>query len=289
MKNDKSMIRLALLAMVVALPGAATAAVSPGASAALWQGGKATPAGDAKEKAIEVAKLSKDLAAAVRAKASRDGAGVAVLDKLSAMYPKLDDKLKKAVAKAVSRVFRARRKPDEVVLLLAAGEALSRYGKPGANALAKVVENKKFRKRDWSAFRSQMVRLLGRPAEPKHIKLLIDIALKDNDDQARAKAGEALGDYAVFDQKVRKPIVDKLVKGLNEAYSQAKANIDANDLGRKVWEDRFAAIQDPWIKSLTKHTGQSLKEVLDWVKWYQKNKRKNWDKLGFRGVAAKPK
>lgn len=253
---------LATLALAISLPA------SP-------QGGKKAPAKDHPE----VAGLIKSLATVVRAKAARDGEGEQILDKLSSLYSSLNGKQQKLVVKAVNGVFKAKRKPNEVTMLLSAGEALSRFGKPGAEGLAKAIKNRRWKnKKEWSAFRSQLVRLLGRPAEKKFSETLLDIALKDNDDQARAKAGEALGDYAKFSQKLRKRVVERLVNHLEQVYSNAESTLDPNDLNAKVWKDRYAAIQDPWMRTLKKHTGQNFKNVQGWRTWLNKNKKKNWDK-----------
>lgn len=258
--------------------------LTPALAVASLQGDKKVPPKDDPE----VPGLIKSLTPIIRdRKATRDAEGVQILDKLSGLYPKLNDKQQKAVAKAVTSVFKARREPDQVTLLLAAGESLSRFGADGADALVTVVDYRRWKnKREWQTFRAQIVRLIGRPAEKKYAKKLLDIALKDNSDQARAKAGEALGDYAKYDQKTRKPIVEKLVKHLEQVWGLSRANLDPNDPNRKRWGDLYGVIQDPWMRTLKKHTGQSLKEVLDWTKWWNKNKRKNWDKLGFRGVKS---
>ncbi|MCA8972305.1 MAG: hypothetical protein KDC95_21135 [Planctomycetes bacterium] len=236
----------------------------------------------------KITELLKDLKKIARGKADGDSEGARLLDELASKYDGLNNKQQRAVAKGAGDVFdTARRKTDEVVLYLSAGEALSRFGEYGASELAKAIGKNKFGKKDWSTMRSQLVRMLGRPAVKKYIDTLLDIALKDNDDQARAKAGEALGYYAHYDQNVRKNIFEKLVKSLEESYAMSKSNTDPNDLQREVWVQRYAAIQDPWMKTMGKLTGQSIKDVQEWTKWWNEHKRSNWDKEGFRGATPK--
>ena len=235
----------------------------------------------------EVLRLLKELKKVIKGRADGDSEGARILDALADKYEALNAKQKKLVAKGVGACFKARRKPDQVVLLLSAGEVLSRFGENGAAILAKAAEDRRFKKKPWSTFRSQIVRNLGRPADKRYIRLLLDLALKDNDDQVRAKAGEALGYYAKFDQKQRKNIVGKLVKSLEEVYGQSKSNIDPNDLNREVWAQRYAAIQDPWMRTLKRMTGQSIKDVQAWTKWWNEHKRENWDKHGYRGASPR--
>ena len=280
--NLRSLVRVTLgFALVAALAGP-TRAMAP----LSFQGVKPASV----KPSADVDPLVKQLATATKGKADKDMLGVAAIEKLGALYEKVPPKQQKAIVKSISSCFRARRKPDQVTMWLSAAQALSGFGDAGADALGKVAADRRFRnKKDWKTFRAQVIALYGKPAAKKHQKSLIDIALKDNDDRARAKAGEALGHYAIHDQKARKEIVKRLVKSLEEVYAKSKANIDANDLERRVWEERYAAISDPWMKTLTKHTGQPFRQVQDWTQWYNKNKRKNWDKSGFRGVKVPKK
>ena len=292
MKRSQVLALAGIALLGFALPRAAFPTVSAAAFPVLSPQGdkkeadasakKTPPADDPK-----VAELLKALKKVVKGKATEDSEGARVLDELASKFDALNTKQQKAVADGVGDAFGARRKSDEVVLYLSAGEALSRFGGLGASELAKVVDDRRFKKQDWSTMRAQLVRLLGRPADKRYVDLLLDIALKDNDDQARAKAGEALGNYARFDQGLRKDIFEKLVKSLEESYAKSKENLDPNNLEREMWVQRYAAIQDPWMKTLGRLTGQSIKDVQEWTKWWNENKSSNWDKEGFRTEAPK--
>lgn len=292
MTNPSTLFAAALV--FAALPLSSTkATAAPAAPLMLsWQGdkGKAADASDKKAPPKDdpkIAEMIKAFKKVVRGKSTKDTEGARILDDYTDRYSKLNKKQQKAVAKSAGSAFRARRKPDEVVLYLSAGEALSRFKENGAAELAKVAKDRRFRKKEWSTMRSQMIRLLGRPADKRYIGLLLDIALKDNDPEARGKAGEALGYYSGYPQATRKNVVKELVKTLEEVYAQSRANIDPNDVTRATWVERYAAIQDPWMKTLGRMTGQSIKDVQGWTKWWNKNKRSNWDKKGFKGAAPK--
>lgn len=219
-------------------------------------------------------------------KGEKDAEGVDLINKLAAEYPKLDKKEQRDVAKGISDCFKATREPTQVRLLLAAGEALSTMGEDGAKVLGKVCDDKRYGKKEWLEFRGQLVTFLGRPAEDKFSKQLVDYAVRDKDDLIRAMAGGTLKHYAGKDAKVRKEIAEKLIKELSGIYGASKANADPKDYGRKAMEDRFAAIQDPWMKTLTALTGQEIKDPPSWNEWWNKNKNKDWDKEGFRTVPA---
>ncbi|GEM_PF-1429204 len=228
--------------------------------------------------------LLKDLAGVVKErKGERDEEGIRLLDDLADRFPKLNPKQRKLVLKGVAKVLSARRKPTKVGLLLAASEALSGFGEDGAKALAKVVKDRRFRDKEWMLFRAQVVRHLGKPASDAQVKLLLELALRDRFDQVRVAAGEALGHYAKKKEKLRKEIAGKLIKEMSAIYNQSRANLDPVDQTRKIYEDRYAAIQDSWMRTLAKLTGQSFREPLLWERWFNNNKKKRWDKHGWGG------
>ncbi len=250
------------------------------------QGGKAKPASSKKKQPPkdnpEIPGLLKDLSKIAKDRKGRsDPKGIELLSKLTALFEKLNAKQQKLVAKGVGSVFKAKRPAKSPDLLLAAGEAASRCGDAGAEVLVKAADNRAYKKKPWSLFRAQMIRLIGRPAVKKHAKFLLDIATRDPDDQARAAAGEALGSYSKYPQKLRKKIVDKLVKELSSKFN-AKSTLPLGDSQQQDAEDLYAAIQEPWMRTLRKMTGQKQADPVLWLRWYNNNKRKNWDKLGYR-------
>jgi hypothetical protein len=238
----------------------------------------------------QVIVLEKALKAIVADKKGRkDDEGVKILDKFTKLYPKLNKKQQKVVLKAASHVFKARRKPQNPLLFFSGSEALGHFGGDGAKELAKLIQQKNFRHRDWTPLRVHLIKQLGKAADLSFVKLLLDLALRDKEDQVRGAAGEALGNYSKKKQKTRKLIVGKLIKELNSTYNGSKSSLDPVDPVRKLYEDRFKAIQDPWMKALTKLTTLNFRTPLEWEKWYNKNKRKNWEKLGFGPKITKPK
>ena len=231
----------------------------------------------------EVDKLLDQLKEAVKdRKASQDALGSSALTSLIGKFDKLNAKQQREVVKDTAFVFKAPRKPDQAVLFLAAAEALSRFGDSGAEALKKQADNRKFKGKEWRQLRKELIRLLGRPAVEKHAKFLIEIATRDPDDLARAAAGEALGSYSKYDQKLRKEIVDKLVKELSAKFNKKNSG-KIGDTSAQDAAETYTAIQGPWMNTLTKLTGQRQKDPMLWLRWWNNNKRKNWDKLGYGG------
>jgi hypothetical protein len=216
-------------------------------------------------------------------KKSKDGEAIAAMTELTVLFDKINKKQQRKVLKGINEVFRAPRDPSQAEIYLAAAEGLSRFGDDGAQLLLKQTDNRKFKGQEWSALRVQLIKLLGRQAVEKHAKPLIEYATREPIDLVRAAAGEALGSFAKYEQKTRKEIVDKLVKEMNSKFNSSNSG-DLNDTNRQDAQETFNAIAGPWMASLTKLTGQRLKDPLGWLKWWNNNKRKNWDKEGFVGI-----
>lgn len=260
-----------LLPVLVAAPAAAP-------SVLLQAKKKAPPKDDpAVPKALkDLDKIRKDK------KGARDSEGVELINQLAKRYPDLNKKQQKSIVKGLAGVFKAKRSPSETRLLLASGEALSKFEAAGAKELSRLCDDKRYGKKPWLQFRGRLVSFLGRSAQTGKIqKQLVDYATRAPDDLIRAMAGGTLRHYARHDQKVRKEIVKKLVKELAGIYSYSKDNVDPRDTTRKAFEDTYATIEGPWMKTLTALTGQKIKDPNEWQRWYNKNKGKNWDKEGF--------
>lgn len=277
----------AFLALCPLLPGLATAP-DLGPSTLLQDKKKAPPKDDpAITKSLkDLDKIRKDK------KGTQDAEGIGLINQMATRYPDLNSKQQKAIVKGLAQVFKAKRTPAETRLLLAAGEALSKFEEDGAKELSKICDDRSFGKKEWLQFRGRLVTFLGRPAVTGKIqKQLLDYTTRAPDDIIRAMAGGTLKHYAKHDQKVRKEIVGKLVKELAGIYSLSKANVDPRDTARKTYEDTYATVSTPWMQTLTALTAQKIKDPNEWQRWYNKNKKKNWDKEGFstRAVNAPEK
>ena len=56
----------------------------------------------------------------------------------------------------------------------------------------------------------------------------------------------------------------------------ARVEIDPANIEAQNARDRLAAISDKWNGTLSKMTGQDLRNFPDWNAWYQKNKNLDW-------------
>ena len=241
----------------------------------------AKPDPEVKAKLDEFKKLIKDR------KGAKDDQAIKIIDSVLTNFDKLHPKDKRDFTKALYEPLkntRVKRKPMDARLFKTAVVALGQTGTNGSKYLADAFKNKRrFGDKAWRSLRAEMLKSLGKTKDKRYVKFLTDEALKNIEDTLMAAAGQALGEYADADLKLRQEISKDLIRKFVNIYENANTNLDSGDLQRKTWEDRYKAVADPWNTALQKLTKQSLRHPNDWQKFYNKNKRKNWDKLKSKG------
>jgi len=174
--------------------------------------------------------------------------------------------------KAVSLLDKAldqNRDEGDNALYLAVFKTLSQMGPMGEKTTLKNLKSKTVK--DRPEVLAAAVESLGSHKNDKNIEVLIDY-LVYKDAEVVASAARALGEnYADQPEKVRKDIVEELVKNYSNCYTLTKAN--PKDF---KFSDRLRAVEEPMKTSLQKLTGQSLSEALEWERWYNDNKKKPW-------------
>lgn len=189
----------------------------------------------------------------------------------------LEEKERQEVVKTIALTFLVKRPPAESGLFNAAVVALGRMDKAGATALKKAFESKPFDDKEWLQLRADMLKQIGRAKDPAMIKFLLDTATRSPEDMLMASAGEALGNYAEADQKVRKDIFKDLYKKFVEVQ-EASSTLDPGDATAQRKRQTFAAIADPWNSTLGKLSGQNFRDPQQWQKFWNEHKSEDWDK-----------
>ena len=240
----------------------------------------AKPDPEVKAKLDEFKKLIKDR------KGAKDGEAIKIIDSVLTGFDKLHPRDKRAFATALYELLKSskiKRKPTDARLFKVSVVAFGKTGTDGSKYLANAFKNKKrFGDKQWRSLRAEMLKNLGKTKDLRYVKFLTDEARRNIEDTLMAAAGEALGEFADADLKIRKEISKELIKKFSNIYENANVNLDSGDLQRKTWEDRYKAVADPWNTTLKKLTKQHLRTPNDWQKFYNKNKAKNWDKLKSR-------
>ncbi len=218
----------------------------------------------------------------LRKRGRQDAAAAEEIQNVVQLALKSADSDKKAVARELERILlHTRRKLTQVTLYTAAIEGLKALGSFGAKSLLKAIKSKNFRKKERLQLKCDMVRALGATKELSMVKPLIDLMERDKDIQVNAAAVQALGNYAKAPERVRKTIVERVVR-IFSGTDDSSRTLDPNDPVADFYRRKLAAIGGPCQDTLKALTGQSLPNSLAWVKWWNHNKGKRWDKKTTR-------
>ncbi len=196
-------------------------------------------------------------------------AAVGAMDLLTNDYKNYDEKQKKEAVNAIAKVFKFRAKEGEDRLYMAAAAALSAMIPEGEAPLKSAMKVKHLEKR--SDVQAILVESLGKHKNPKNVDVFVKL-LKESENMVVKAAIQALSEYRDEDVKLRKEIVESLVK----EYAGTN-NLDLREKGKNpVWRERILAIEVPMNDALAALTLQSFQSAPEWEKWYNDNRSKKW-------------
>ncbi|MBK6942759.1 MAG: hypothetical protein IPH13_21510 [Planctomycetes bacterium] len=256
-----SLARLSTLAASVFVIVASALAQDPPAAAS------AVP--DDSIKSIEAAlKERKSADEDVRSKA--DEKAVAAVDQLLMNYKSFDEAGKKKALGAVTDLFSVRTTVDTENRLYGAAAAFcSDIGDEGVPPLEKALKLKHLEKR--IDVQEILIQSLAKHKKEKHVDMFLDL-LKGDQNRVIVSATRALGEYRDADGKLRKRIVEGLVK----TYANVNA-LDVREKGKNpVWHERLQDIEVPMNETLGVLTLQSFQSAPEWEKWFNDNRAARW-------------
>jgi hypothetical protein len=251
---------VASLALPFALPGAVASPQEPAQPA----GPDPTADLEALKKALDERKAGKE-----EVRAAADDAAVGAIDRLTAAFATFDEKGQKKVVADLGQVFRVRTDPEENRIHLAAAAALSEMGKDAEAALVAAFKVKALEER--TDVQEALLESLAKHKNPKHVEMFLEV-FRGDQNQIMAAATRALAEYRDADAKVRKQIVEGLVK----EYANVNA-LDAKERGtHPVWHERKLALEVPMNETLAALTLQNFQTAPEWEAWYNDNRNKKW-------------
>ena len=215
-------------------------------------------------------------------KGAKDAAAIELIDELLKKYETMHPSDQKNFAKGIAQSLlskRCKRKPNQAGIYRTTIKALSLTGAHGGAYLKKAFENKaKFKHKDWTTLRGDMLEKIGLTKNEKFTDFLLDIAQKYPNDTLMAQAGGALRHFKELKLTKRKKIAKLLIKKFAQVYDNANKNLDPGDLVTQRWKDTLAAVSDPWNTTLQALTKQHHRAANEWNKFWNKRKADNWDK-----------
>ena len=229
-----------------------------------------TPLEDKRE---VVAELIAQLHEYAGERGKQDQEAIGVIEELAREFPGSGPRDRKAIVKALDKCFKEKRKEVDGVpqnqLYLGAAAVLGAMGPESVEVLIGWIGHKTHRAD--VTLQRLLIRMLGRTQNEDGVRPLVKL-LTHRDPLIQSAASSALGEYAGADQKLRKEIFSELIKLLMNVKGAKDSN--PNDT---VAEERWNVISAPVVSSLKVLSGHEEFRPEDWQRWYNKNKRADWD------------
>lgn len=226
------------------------------------------------DKRPEVKEWLAQLKGHVGKRGAEDREASALIEKLTEEFQKSGEKDRASIAKEVAKCLDARRKelkedvPDNA-LKLATAKALGAMAPESVRALSSWVDHKKVR--DNLELQRRLVLSLGETKDEDATKALLDM-LDHHQPTLVGAAAEALGNFTAFKQKERKKLFEELLKALMTARGKVDAD-PTDNIAREWWN----VVSAPLMTAMTVLSGHDAKNAQDWQRFWNKNKRLNWD------------
>lgn len=223
----------------------------------------------------EIKELCEKLGAHAGKRGKEDSEAISVMDKLVQDFPNCGPKDRALVVKQLDKCFSEKRQEDqdgvrENKLFLAAATALGEMAPESVPVYIKWIGDKAHRKD--LALQRVMILKLGKTKAEAGRTTLLDL-LVDPSAKIQAAAAEALGEYAEIEQKLRKTTFESLLKILMGAKGAVDSNV--NDL---IARERYDTIAAPLTTALSKLAKHEEHDPNEWQRWWNKNKKEDWDK-----------
>ncbi len=226
------------------------------------------------DKRDEVKDELKALKGHVGKRGAEDIEAIQVIATLKAEFPESGPKDRKAIVKGINACLKSKRKLTKEKLFdnklhLAAAEALGSMGPESVKDLSGWVDHKAFVK-DLD-MRRTLILSLGNTKDEDAVDPLVDL-LTNHEPAVQAAAAQALGNFGFLDQKDRKSVFKKVL----DVITQVKNALDVGQTDPIV-QDRYDTIAGPMLTTLQKLSGHDARDALVFRKWWNKNKKADWD------------
>jgi len=228
------------------------------------------------DKREEVKELLDTFSGHCKKRGAEDLEAIGVVDALLKEFPESGPKDRKAIVSGLGKAFKEKRREDsngvrDNKLYLAVGVALGEMGPESTAELLSWIQHKTHRK-DLALQRVLILSLGKNKDEKKGKKALIDL-LVHKDPPVQAATAEALGNYTHLDHKGRKEVFEEILKVLTSV-----SNAKDSDVNNRIARERYDVIAAPMITTLQDLSGANVREPSAWRTWWNKNKKRNWDK-----------
>lgn len=226
----------------------------------------------------EIKALVEDLAKRIEKRGKEDHEAISVVDKLVQEFPKCGPKDRAVVVAALDKCFTVKRQEDQEgvrdnKLYIACAVALRTMAPESAKVLMSWIGSKEHKKD--IPLQEKLIQSLGKTKDENGRKFLIKL-LNDKNSRILAASAEALGEYGDSELKLRKETFEELLKLLMEAKAANDAG-QASNQSDPIAAEKYNTIAAPIISALQKLAKHDEHDPNEWQRWWNKNKRENWD------------
>lgn len=206
-------------------------------------------------------------------KTKKDDSAVTAIDGIGASFAAQPDDDKKKLLAAVEKCLNAQRADNDDKLYDAVVKSFANMGELGEKATIRALNSPSVAKR--KSVLASTLRSLGFHKNVANVKTIEDM-LKNSEPIVVGGAADSLSNYSDQPEKVRRPIVEELVKTYAQ-YGSAAVNSQQDNKLKNRAKDNLAIVEGPLRDSLKKLTGQEFKDYAAAQKWLNDNKSKKWD------------
>jgi HEAT repeat protein len=205
----------------------------------------------------------------------QDQEAIQVIDTLNTEFENCGEKDRKSIVKGIAACLKQKRTESKEgifdnKLYLAAAVSLGNMGPESAKPIIGWIDHKQHRKD--LLLQRNLILSLGKTQAKEGIEPLLDL-LSNKDAAVQGAAAEALGGYQSLDQKQRKDVFVSILKEI----TALKGQVDT-DPTNTIARERYDVIKAPMITSLQVLSGHDERNPEAWQRWWNKNKKKDWDK-----------
>ncbi|MCE9593962.1 MAG: HEAT repeat domain-containing protein [Planctomycetes bacterium] len=227
----------------------------------------------------EIKQLIVDLDAHIDKRGKEDHEAVGVIDQMLQQFPKCGPKDRVAVVAALDKCFSAKRQENaegvrDNKLFLAAAVALRDMAPESPKVLMTWINSKDHRKD--LVLQEKLIQSLGKTKDENGRKFLIKL-LNDKSPRILAASAEALGEYEGSELKYRKETFEELLKLMMEAKAANDAGQASSQQTDPVATEKYNTIAAPIISTLQKLSKHEEHDPNEWQRWWNKNKKEDWD------------
>ncbi|MFT5052026.1 MAG: HEAT repeat protein [Chlamydiales bacterium] len=210
----------------------------------------------------------------VKKRGVEDREAIALIDTMLQAYEGCGPKDRAAIVKGVGKALEAKRQDTDEGLIdnrlyRAVAVSLGEMGPESVKVLTSWIGDKRHRKD--LILQRDLIASLGKTRSEKGMDTLVDL-LTHHEATLQAAAADAIASFEDLEEKERKVLFKEVLDALTGAKGATDINI--NDT---IARERYDTISAAMITTLQRLSGHKERRPSEWQRWWNKNKKKNWD------------